>query len=64
MQFEYKLVTHKTKGLLGGKVDIDTMSDEYNIYGQDGWELVSIMNTQEYGGGSKQMVAVFKRCIK
>ena len=50
MKFEYKLVHHKAKGFLGGKVDIDKMTEEYNTYGEDGWELVSVMDTNKSHG--------------
>ena len=46
MKFEYKLVHYKAEGWVsGGKVDIDKMTEEYNAHGQDGWELVSVMDT-------------------
>ena len=63
MKFEYKLVQHKAKGFLGGKVDINKMTDEYNTYGKDGWELVSVMDTNKSYGESNLVIAVFKRKI-
>ena len=63
MKFEYKLVHHKAKGFLGGKVDIDKMAEEYNTYGEDGWELVSVMDTNKSHGESNLVIAVFKREI-
>ena len=63
MRFEYKLVKHKVKGFFGGKVDIDKMADEYNNYGKDGWELVSVMDTNESQGASHLVIAFFKRAI-
>ena len=64
MQFEYKIIKHKTKGFMGTKLDLDSMVEDYNAYGQEGWELVSATDTKEYGGGTKLIVAIFKRQIK
>ena len=47
----------------GGKVDVDKMANEYNIQGQDGWELVSVMDTNKYQGQSDLVIAFFKRVI-
>ena len=64
MNFEYKLVSHKAKGFLGGKVDIEQMTKEYNSYGKDGWELVSVMDTNKSYGESNLVIAIFKKEIK
>ena len=63
MKFEYKLVHHKAKGFFGGKVDLNEMTDEYNSFGKDGWELVSVMDTNTNGGISDLIIAIFKRKI-
>jgi len=36
---------------------------EYNTYGKDGWELVSVMDTNKSYGESNLIIAVFKRKI-
>jgi len=64
MKFEYKLIHYKAEGWVsGGKVDVDKMANEYNIQGQDGWELVSVMDTNKYQGQSDLVITFFKRVI-
>ena len=64
MKFEYKLVHYKAEGWVsGGKVDVDKIGDEYNAHGQDGWELVSVMDTNKNNGQSDLVIAFFKRAI-
>ena len=64
MKFEYKLIHYKAEGWVsGGKVDVDKMADEYNTQGQDGWELVSVMDTNKNYGQSDLVIAFFKRAI-
>ena len=58
MKFEYKLVHHKAKGVFGGKVDLNEMTDEYNSFGKDGLELVSLMDTNTNGGVSNLIIAI------
>ena len=54
MKFEYKLAHYKAEGWMsGGKVDVNKIEDEYNAHGQDGWELVSVMDTNK----NREMVA-------
>ena len=64
MKFECKLVKHKVSNWLGGvKSDFSDIDSEYNTLGDQGWELVSIMDTNRYQGQSDFIVAVFKRKI-
>ena len=62
MKFEYKFVQQKGKGFIsGGDVDIKKMSDEYNMAGKDGWELVSVIGTNRSHGETNLIIAIFKR---
>jgi hypothetical protein len=54
MKFEYKLVHHKANSFFGGKVDLNEMTDEYNSFGKDGWEL----DTNTNGGVSNLIIAI------
>ncbi len=60
-QFEYKLLKYDAKGLLGGKVDLPQMNAEFDQLGQEGWELVSVFDTNSAYGESRWIVATFKR---
>jgi len=65
MKFEYKFAKQKGEGFIsGGDVDIEKMSDEYNMYGKDGWELVSVMGTNRSHGETNLVIAVFKRELR
>ena len=60
--WEYKTLEFEAKGFwVGGKVDSAKMNDEFNKAGMDGWELVSMVNTNQYQGASRKIIAVLKR---
>lgn len=60
--WEYKTLEFEAKGFwVGGIVDTDLLNDELNKVGADGWELVSMVNTNQYQGASRKIIAVFKR---
>ena len=58
MKFEYKLVHHKANSFFGGKVDLNEMTDEYNSFGKDGCELVSVIDTNTNGDVSNLIIAI------
>lgn len=60
-KFEYHLQKHDATGFWGGKVDLAKMDIEFNRLGRDGWELVSIFDTNAGHGESRWIVATFKR---
>ena len=45
----------------GGKLDGAEFDQVLNALGADGWELVSVLATTQYGGESRDIAAVFKR---
>lgn len=63
-QFEYKLVNTDAKGLLGGKVDMQQMTDSLNAMGKDGWDLVEIIGSNQDFGATRYLISVFKREIE
>ena len=64
MKFEYKIIKHKVSNIWGSvKGDFGEMNDEYNLLGNNGWELISVMDTNRYQGQSDAIVAVFKRKV-
>lgn len=65
-KWEYKVVTHKTKGLLKKDEVKKGMSGMLNQLGSEGWELVNVspLNiTQgiDLGGSTKAYTFFFKR---
>ncbi len=62
MRYEYKIKKYDAKGMIvGGKVELDTIEKEFNEMGAEGWELATMHDTQVSGGGTKWVVATFKR---
>ena len=43
--------------------EMGKIADEYNAHGQDGWELVSVMDTNKNNGQTDLVIAFFKRTI-
>ena len=52
-KFEYHLQKYDATGFWGGKVDLAQMDIEFNRLGRDGWELVSIFDTNAGHGESR-----------
>ena len=49
---------------LGGKLDGQKLNDRLNRLGEEGWELVSVFDTNFTQGGTRDVVAVLKRPMK
>ena len=61
-QWEYKTLEFDTKGFwVGGIVDSNQINEQLNKAGMEGWELVSMVTTNQYQGASRKIIAVFKR---
>ena len=50
--------------LLGGKLDGRQFNDRLNQLGEEGWELISVFDTNFLKGGTRDVVAVLKRPMK
>ena len=65
MKWEYRTVMFEASGwFLGGKLDGEKFNTHLNQLGEEGWELVSVFDTNVQGGGSRDIVAVLKRAMK
>ncbi|MCL1866596.1 MAG: DUF4177 domain-containing protein [Oscillospiraceae bacterium] len=60
-KFEYVTVTIATGGLFGGKVDADNFNQKLNNMGNQGWELINSISSNEAYGSTKYIVCIFKR---
>jgi hypothetical protein len=60
-EWEYKVITLRTEGFWGGKVDITELETVMNNLGRDGWELTAAFDTNESYGRTRDVVALFKR---
>lgn len=63
-KYEYKLINTDAKGWFGGKINLELMNNEFNMLGQDGWELVEIIGSNQDSGNTRYVVSAFKREIE
>jgi len=61
MQWEYKTAKLAAKGLMGGKVDEAQLDRMMNELGAQGWELSAALDTDVAGGGTRDVIVIFKR---
>jgi len=61
VRYEYKIVKIDGEGLFGGKVDLAELEDHFNALGRDGWEMVSMMDTNMGYGATKWVISTFRR---
>jgi len=63
MQWEYRTERFDTgfKFLSGTTFDTQEMTENLNALGRDGWELISVFDISTLEGGSKFVIAIFKR---
>lgn len=63
MQWEYHTERFDTdfRFFSGTTFDTKEMNDKLNALGRDGWELVSVFDISKVKGGSKYVIAIFKR---
>ena len=63
-RWEYTTSMMRPKGwqaMVGVKLDAEAFNDHLNRLGEEGWELVSVFDTNRADGDTKEVVAVFKR---
>ncbi len=61
MEWEYKAMTLKIEGFMGGSVNVSQLETLMNNLGRDGWELTSGFSTNVFYGQSRDVVLLFKR---
>ena len=62
-KWEYKMTKMGAGGLLGGKIDESELEFSMNELGSDGWELVAVFDTNQGGGQTRDVFAIFKRSL-
>ncbi len=63
MRWEYNIYKQKATGFFGGNVDEGQATNALNDFGRDGWELVSVVDTNSADGQTRWIVYVFKRPV-
>lgn len=63
MKWEYHVIKLDAAGfwISQGQVDVVALAAEMNRLGSEEWELVSAFDTNRGGGGTRDVIAVFKR---
>lgn len=60
-KWEYKSVSIATEGWMGGILKTEEFDQMLNQMGQEGWELVTIFDTNLSNGATRYVIATFKR---
>lgn len=60
-RWEYKTLKILTHGFIGGQFKEDDLEVQLNEYGEEGWEVVSCVNTNQSEGASFSVIVVMKR---
>lgn len=60
-KFEYKVIEFKPGGFWGTKLDAVDIETQLNKMGEEGWELLNSLDTNEYNGATKKLLFIFKR---
>lgn len=63
-RFEYKTITEDAKGLFGGKVNTEEYDRKINELGMQGWELISVISSNESYGSTRYVLSTFKREVE
>ena len=64
MRFKYKCVIFESKGVLGGHLDAEEFQQALNKYGLQGWEVISINDTENSKGRSRETMVTMKKAIE
>lgn len=60
-QWEYRTVQIDVSGWLGPKIKTGEVDSAFNLQGDDGWELVNVLDINVHQGATSALLAVFKR---
>lgn len=64
MKWEYMTLSISATGFFyGGKIDGQALTDRLNAHGQEGWELVTVFDTNMAQGMTRDVFALLKRAI-
>ena len=65
MKWEYMTLVLAAKGFwLGGSIDGEKLNERLNELGEEGWELVSMFDTNMAQGQTRDVFAVLKRPLQ
>jgi len=61
MKWEYRTLKLPVEGFFNKTIDEVGLEHEMNQFGQDGWELVSVLGANIGFGETNEVLAIFKR---
>jgi hypothetical protein len=59
--FEYKILKYQPQGFVGSTIDYDLAEKEINELAKMGWEIISVLNTTQASGSTRDFVVTLKR---
>jgi len=62
-KWKHKMVKIPTKGVFGGKVDDERINALLDRMSNEGWEMVSVVDTSQSYGASKYLLLFFKKPV-
>ncbi|MBC8074790.1 MAG: DUF4177 domain-containing protein [Chloroflexales bacterium] len=61
-QWEYRVLHVDVDGwIFGPTIDPQALNDQLNVYGDDGWELVHVIDVSRGQGRTSDLIVLFKR---
>ena len=60
-RWEYLTAHIDVSGFFGPSIDVHQLAADFNGFGKDGWELVSVVDVNRGQGRTSALLAVFKR---
>jgi len=64
MRFKYKCVVFESKGVLGGQLNAQDFQKELNKYGLQGWEVISITDSEHANGRTRETLVTMKKILE
>ncbi len=61
MNWEYKTIKLGATGFIGGKINTAQLDRLMNELGGQSWELAAAFDTDIAGGGTRDVLVIFKR---
>ena len=64
IRWEYKVAAINVSGFFGPDVDVDDIGQYLNERGEEGWELVTVVDVNRGNGATSLLMAIMKRQVR
>ena len=61
VRWEYRVAQINVTGFFGPTIDVDQLGEYLNQAGNDGWELVSMVDVNRGNGATSELIITLKR---